>query len=136
MAKSLEIQELCNAKTEPNDESDDETSRRNLMSSTEKSEGQTVKCDDMTKQPHVSVECDQCHKTYYDKSTLRKHKYSVHESVWYDCDQCDHKSSDKSNLTKHIQSKHEGVRYACDQCDFQSKHTNNLTKHIHQSMKE
>ena len=50
-----------------------------------------------------------------DKSTLRKHKNSVHESVWYDCDKCDHKSSDKSNLTKHIQSKHEGVRYACDQ---------------------
>ena len=66
-----------------------------------------------------------------DKSTLRKHKNSVHESVWYDCDKCDHKSSDKSNLTKHIQSKHEGVRYACDQCDYQSKHTNNLTKHIH-----
>ena len=135
VAKSLEIQELCNAKTEPNDESDDESSTRDLMSSNEKSEGQTVICDGMTKQAqrkgNISVECDQCHKTYYDKSTLRKHKYSVHESVWYDVDQCDHKSSDRSNLTKHIQSKHEGVRYACGQCDYQSKHTNNLTKHIH-----
>ena len=134
VAKSLEIQELCNAKTEPNDESDVETSTRDLMASTEKFEGQTVKCDDMTKQAQkegkISVECDQCHKTYYDKSTLRKHKYSVHEGVWYECDQCDHLSRDKSNLTKHIQSKHEGVRYACAQCDYQSKHKSTLTVHI------
>ena len=130
VAKSLEIKELCNAKTEPNDEPVDCPSPNDQDSPTEvMQEEQTVRADNIREQPsqerQASVvtgkyECDQCNKTYSTKKGLSYHKQSVHQGVKYACGQCDYQGTTQSILTVHIQSKHEGIKYACDQCDYQA----------------
>merc|ERR1739838_51440 len=125
VAKSLEIKELCNTETETNDELPDKpypetsseemtkTSEENIINQVQQTEGVTIGVN-------RKYECVECHKTYCDRSKLRRHWQSIHEGVKYACDQCDYQGSQQSNLTVHIQSKHEGIKYACDQCDYQA----------------
>ena len=75
-------------------------------------------------------ECEQCHKTFHDSSSLRRHRRAVHEGVKYACDQCDYQANLQSNLNVHIQSKHEGVMYPCDQCTYQATKKSHLHRHI------
>ena len=137
VAKSLEIKELCNAKTESNDELEDYPSPNDT--STEMVEEQTVKSDDMKEQVinkrqgsvvSGKYECDECHKIYLHRKGLTAHKQSVHQGVKYACDQCDYQATKQASLTTHIQSKHEGVRYACNQCNYQATRQDNLYTHI------
>ena len=141
VAKSLEINELCNAEPESNDELQDIPSPNEQDAPTELVEEHTVIFDQMNMQAPMErhrrvvnanerYECDQCHKTYSKTSGLWQHKQSAHHGVKYACDQCNYQATQKCDLTKHIQSKHEVVKYACDQCDFQSNWRQQLTKHI------
>ena len=139
VAKSLEIKELCNAQTEPNDEPEDYPSPTDQDTSTELAEEPTVTSDKINKQaPHQSqesqvagkYECDQCHKTFCGPSGLYNHKQSVHQGVKYACNQCKYQATRQSSLTAHIQSIHEGVKYACNQCDYQATLQSSLTVHI------
>ena len=137
VAKLLEIKELCNADPDTNDEPDDEP----IKSDIENMEEGTVLSDQIINQvlkerkrevvdTANKHECVQCHKTFYNSSTLRRHKLSVHEGVKYACDQCDHQATTQSHLTVHIQSMHEGIKYACDQCDQLFTQKNHLRTHI------
>ena len=133
VAKSLEIKELCNAKTESNDETDDDPPPEDQYTSTELVEEQMQ----APQQRQGSVarvdgkyECDQCHKTYAGPSPLNTHKLTVHQGVKYSCGQCDYQATNKGGLTVHIQSKHEGIKYACDQCDQQFTQQGSLAQHI------
>ena len=51
--------------------------------------------------------CDQCNKRYYDKSTLNKHRRSIHEGKKYPCDKCPYKATQQAHLKSHISLKHE-----------------------------
>ena len=141
VAKSLEIKELCNAKTESNDELEDYPSPNKPYTSSELEEEQTVLSDNVQNQAPKDrqksslndsgkFECDQCHKIYSGKGALYNHKQSVHQGVTYACNQCDYQATEQGSLKKHIQSKHQGVKYACDQCDQQFTQQGNLARHI------
>ena len=126
VSKSLEIKNLCTSWVPE--------------SSTNEMEEETITDHFKEQAPQerrsgvVSVdnknECEHCLKTFYDNSTLNRHKHSVHEGVKFDCAQCDYKATIKDSLTRHIRSFHEGVRYACDQCDYQATQQSNLTRHL------
>ena len=125
VAKSLEIKEICNAEPEANDEPEIKK---------EQTDHKTKLAPYPRRREVVSVngnyECEVCQKKYSDKTSLDRHKQSVHEGVTYACDQCDYQAARQYNLTLHIQSKHEGVKYACDKCDYQATQQGNLRAHI------
>ena len=75
-------------------------------------------------------QCQQCDKTYSDRSNLRQHNMSKHDGVKYACNQCDQQFFKQRSLKTHIQSQHDGVKYACNQCDYQATLQRNLTRHI------
>ena len=137
VAKSLEIKELSNAETEPEDvpdveptHPDDETLHPGVV------EEQTIKSNQINAQAKNgfaadnNYECKQCHKTYSGSGALSKHNQSVHQGVKYSCDHCEHQCTQKSDLTRHIQAKHEGVKYPCDHCEYQATQQSSLKIHI------
>ena len=118
VAKMLEIEELCNADLETNDEPDDEH-LRDPVTPIVKIEEQTDEIINQGQKERIR-----------DKSTLTKRKRSVHEGVKYACNQCDYNATKQSHLTAHIQSMHDGVMFACDLCDQQFKWRSMLKTHI------
>ena len=139
VAKSLEIKELCNAETNDEIDLDDEpplseqvqvvkSEDKILISDHTNEQASQVKGGVISK--NRKYECKQCHKIYPDKSTLSRHKRSVHDGVQYACNQCEYKATQKCNLILHIQSKHEGKRYPCEQCEYIGSHSSGLYKHI------
>ena len=139
VAKSLEIEELCNAETEKNHEPDYVTT----SSSAGDQETTTKNIEEQTAQFTVPVseerkvvvnvngkyECDHCHKTYSGSGALYNHLL-IHQGVKFACDRCDHQATRQGALKMHIMNKHEGVKYSCDQCDHQATDKSNLTRHI------
>ena len=146
VAKSLEIKELCNAKTQSIDELVEEPFSFDPAKPIEILKGETVISDQIkmeTPQERQKVVgdgrhvCDQCHKTYSGKGELNRHKQALHQGVKYACDQCDYQATQSNNLTKHHQIKHEGVKYACDQCDYRANCKESLNLHsqsIHEGL--
>ena len=141
VAKSLEIEVLCSAKAETNEEPYDEPSPRDPGILTEKLGEQTVVSDYRNKQTlqnkeisalseEKKYECEQCHKIYSRLKSLYQHEKSAHLGVIYACNQCDYQATRQGNLTAHIQSKHEGITHACNQCDYLATKPGNLTRHI------
>ena len=146
VAKLLGIKELCNAKTETEDDLENTSYPSNLLPpSYENFQEETVIHGNINKQvdqgrrdlavmTNNKYECETCHKTYYDRSTLNKHKKAVHEGIKYACDQCNYNATQKNDLNRHISSlhvsKHEDVKYACDQCEFQTTRKDSLGRHI------
>ena len=142
VAKSLEIKEICNAKTESYDKSNDETLTNDQDTPTEVKEEQIVIPDKIKiqapkeRQRKDSVNgtskyaCDQCERQFSTQSNLIRHIQSLHEGTNYACDQCDFKANCQRQLTSHIQSKHESIKYACDQCDYQATQQGHLKIHI------
>ena len=152
VAKSLEIKELCNAETEPNDEPEDYPLQNDQDTSTELAEEQTAISGSFVKvtgkyktysssskgfvhhkqsvHEGIKYACDQCEYQATTQWTLTRHIQSQHEGIKYACDLCDYLATTQWDLTRHIQSKHEGLRYACDQCDYQATLKSNLLKHI------
>ena len=78
---------------------------------------------------NLRFECDQCDKTYLNRTILKQHIQVIHEGVRYPCNQCDYQAKKKCHLTTHIESKHEGVKFACDQC-HKMLTRNHLREHI------
>ena len=135
VAKSLEIEELCNAGPEPEDEPGDPVrSTENLEEKTVMSEQMQAPIERQRSSRDVNVkrdyECDQCHKTYSGHGALYTHKQIFHQGVRYACDQCDYQTTTQGILYQHIQSKHEGIKYTCVQCEYQADYKSNLTAHI------
>ena len=140
VAKSLEIKQLCNAEPESNDQPHDEPTSCDLDSSTKEVKEENIISDQDKQAPQerrkrfVSVnnkyECEQCHKTFFNHSTLNRHKKSIHEGVKYACNQCDYQATVPNSLTVHIKAKHEGVKYECIECDYQAIHQSTLYEHI------
>ena len=123
VAKSLEIKELCNTDTVPNNEPDVKLSLCDPNSTTKEVEEQIVKSEHLPKQtPEVrrrevvsandKYECEPCQKKFTSSYGLYYHTQSVHQGVKIFCDQCDYHATIQSQLTQHIQSKHEGVKYS------------------------
>ena len=79
---------------------------------------------------HVMHPCDKCDYEAKDKSCLKKHIKSQHESSRYLCEQCDYEATTNSSLRQHIKSKHEDIKYPCDQCDYQAPRRYTLQTHI------
>ena len=77
--------------------------------------------------------CDLCDYKTKIKSSLKKHKVSIHDIgvTWYHCDQCDHKCKHKPHLKNHKANKHNiGVTWHhCDLCDFKCKQKSDLNRH-------
>ena len=127
VAKSLEIKEICNAKTEIDEVLDDETSQSE--NSTRKIREQSLQKSREVVDGNKKYECKHCQKTF-SKMGLYHHNKSVHQGVRYACDQCDHQATRTDSLNEHILAKHEGVKYPCSQCDHQASTQSNLTVHI------
>ena len=141
VAKLLEINELCHAGPEMNDEPYEEPEPNDQVIPSDNVEEPIVSPDYIIKQTpkerrRVVVssankyECERCQKTYYDSSTLRRHKRSVHEGVKYACNHCDYQTKDQGRLKAHFQNMHEGVWHPCDQFDQQFTLKCNLRTHI------
>ena len=139
VAKSLEIEELCNVETESNNVPEEHPST-NYQEQTVKSDNyQATTQGDITSlipSKHegfnFNTACNQCDYQTTNKKHLTVHIQSKHEGIRYACDHCDYQATQKSSLTVHIKSKHEGVRYPCTQwqCDYQATRQNYLTRHI------
>ena len=134
VAKSLEIKDLCNTRT--NDEPEPKPSPGYPETTTGLVKEQTIISNQIKKQAQQDgfatknkYDCGQCHKTYSSLGALHNHKQSVHQGVKYSCNQCEYQASQTSDVKKHIQAKHEGVKYQCDQCNYQSAYQSELTKH-------
>ena len=131
VAKSLEIEELCNAGP------DGEVLSSDSLSSTDCSKEQTVKSEPTKVQaPQEGVnisndkyECGKCSKIYSTGQGLSYHIQTVHQGVKYPCNQCDHQATQQSHLNIHIKSKHQGIRLACDQCDYMASQKHHLLRH-------
>ena len=126
VAKSLEIKNLCTSSQSSTIEMEEETITDHIK---EQAPQDRIDKDSLTSIDNKN-ECEQCHKTFYDNSTLNRHKHSVHEGVKFDCDHCDYQATSKNGLNRHIRSFHEEVKYACDQCDYQARQPSSLPRHI------
>ena len=138
VAKSLEINELCNAEIKTKAESEDELSQSGPATSSKTLEEETAKFDQLKIQVlkhrrrevvNGKYKCHQCDKTYSHRRQLTSHIQSKHEGIKYPCDQCNHQATTQGSLRIHIKARHEGVKYACDQCDYQSTQPSNLYTH-------
>ena len=136
VAKSLEIEELCNAESETNDEPEDDYQASEPISPTETLEEQTneSECKMEALQERVVVgngkyECEECSKTYSNRKGLSFHKKSVHQGLRWPCGQCDYQATQQSNLNVHIRSQHEGIKFECDQCDYMASQKHHLIRH-------
>ena len=134
VAKSLEINELCSAEVEINDEPDDEpsiiTDPEIYTEDFKNSKNQIQQeSQEIVVRVNGKYECEHCQTTYNKLCNLNRHKQSVHQGVRYTCEQCGHEYTQQCQLNLHIQSKHEGIKFSCDQCGYQATKQNNLRRH-------
>ena len=134
VAKSLEIEALCNAVTEIYDELSDKPSPETKSEPIVISKA-IIKHAPQVKKESISdrkFECKPCHKVYHSKKGLYFHNITISHSMStkYGCNQCGYQATQQNNLTKHIQYMHKGVKHACDQCDYQFTEKACLRKHI------
>ena len=73
-----------------------------------------------SKQEGMTYNCDLCDFTSSCKSSLAKHKLSIHDGVKYKCEYCNHTATRKAHLKEHIQYQHKGFRFKCDQCEYKA----------------
>lgn len=83
--------------------------------------------------------CDECKRTFCDKSRLEKHKKVTHQRIKVDqpkvkafqCHLCPNNYSQKQGLKFHLSSFHEQLRpYKCKVCDASYAHPGSLTIHF------
>ena len=84
---------------------------------------------------HVQLhQCDQCEKSFEDKTKLRNHIDSIHGGLkTFNCDFCDRKYSNKRDLENHIK-KHDSnsdYEYKCDTCEKSFCSENEKVRHIY-----
>ena len=80
--------------------------------------------------------CNLCEYETVQKSTLDRHKISVHEGIKtgikaFKCNMCEFETAQKSNLNRHKISVHEGIKpFKCSFCDFKAARKTTLKQHI------
>ena len=79
--------------------------------------------------PRVVCKINDCNKTFYDKSGLRKHIKSKHEGIRYKCDECTQTFTTKRSLRDHEKTKHKGYKYKCKKCGKEYAWLNGLSRH-------
>ena len=82
------------------------------------------------KHSNILHQCEYCHKTFSDRSTLVKHQAALHEGVRYPCTQCHYKATQKGSLREHILAIHKGIRHQCPFCHQTCYSAGILKKHI------
>ena len=93
------------------------------------------KKDEITK-----YSCDQCEYQATQKSSLNRHKMTVHEGIkqpstamlsgkTYDCDTCPYQATQLSSLKRHKLAKHSGQQFNCDMCEYVGTTGMNLRLH-------
>ncbi|CAB0043646.1 unnamed protein product [Trichogramma brassicae] len=85
--------------------------------------------------------CDKCEKTFFDQSTLIRHKKTVHGvRKDYECKNCKKKFGHKQHLLVHQRTVHEGRKdYGCDMCEKKFGQKTDLLKHqrtVHEDRKD
>ena len=81
---------------------------------------------------HLKVplfECNICHLSCADKTTLKIHQLNKHQGVKFPCPQCDYKATQKTNLRIHRQAMHDGIIYKCDICSYTASTTRSISCH-------
>ena len=148
VAKSLEINVLCNAEIRTKAESKIELSPNGSVTSSETLEEETVEIrrkaesknepspDDPVKSSETLEE--ETVKSDHLKMQVFKERRREVVNGKFKCHQCDKSYAHGSHLTSHIQSKHEGIKYPCDQCNYQATTQGSLrihTKSKHEGVK-
>ena len=96
----------------------------------------------MSQQKYSSFQCNTCEKTFSSKSSLERHKISVHEKEnRYQCKICVGKDTDisfarKDTLERHIKNVHQSQdnrNFECQQCKQSFVTEIGLTYHRKQS---
>jgi len=80
--------------------------------------------------PVEKIPCDQCSKTFSEKSGLKSHIKNIHtKSRDIECEQCNYKTYSKFNLKIHVTRVHEGktLRSRCEHCN---KEVIDIERHI------
>ena len=82
--------------------------------------------------PGKPADCEQCGKTFADKSTLLRHVKNVHEKVRDNqCPMCPMKFFEKNKLKDHVEQVHEKQQnFECNECHRKFSRRNNLNTHI------
>ena len=82
--------------------------------------------------------CDQCEYVATQKSSLSRHKMTIHEGIrpqkpqngkMFDCDLCGFQLTQLTSLKRHKLTKHSGAAYPCDICGYIGTSPNNLRLH-------
>ena len=89
---------------------------------------QNVKGESVSRKARNIIECDQCDFFCDRPSTLKDHKYVIHEGMSFKCESCDATYRARKRLMRHIRMKHEAL-LQCDKCDFSAHGNVALTKH-------
>ena len=87
------------------------------------------KHDPKTSAGQRQFSCDSCSFSAAHRSTLSRHRKTLHGEDRYCCDKCQYATSIKRNLDYHNNSQHLGRFYQCDECGFRTANKSNLQVH-------
>ena len=141
VAKSLEIKDLWNAKTESTDEPEEESFTTEEGTFNESLKEHTA----ISNHPEIQVEPSENEQgTFYEnlkeqtvvsdhseiQSPKEKQRRVFRVNGKYECSQCKMTFAHSKSLHRHKNSIHNGVKYACSQCDRQFTQQGCLYRHI------
>merc|ERR1739838_501860 len=105
VAKDLELKEVS--------EEQDEGDQENLEETQSMDDSEILISKD--KETDVKTE----NEVNNDRSIAKPRQRAVaNNDGRYSCDECEKSFSDRSSMAKHKKSKHEGVKYPCTECDY------------------
>lgn len=83
--------------------------------------------------------CPHCHRTFTQKSSMRRHVSNVHLGLQrasgeqprrFECERCNSSFSRKESLTRHVSDQHvKAIRFGCSQCSYSTSRRHNLERH-------
>ena len=88
----------------------------------------------------IKHKCDQCEKSFTQRSGLKNHLNFVHKKLrLFKCEKCDKSFANLAILNQHVKKIHENKSFACDECTNVFKSVPLLKAHIaniHQGYKK
>ena len=82
-------------------------------------------------QPEKKHHCNQCRKSFTDRSSLSRHIKSAHMMVRHQCETCGRDFNFKENLNLHVKTIHTQDHWLlCKVCDKSFKQKGDLQKHV------